>query len=135
MPSSIISINSPETKKQVTIDIKENINDTRRECYSPKKYDAVGEVLLNKRCSLKKNALYHSYLCSRCQFSGTKICSRWVNKGKIGEIVNLSLCAIFAGMKLEHETHEYNEAYLLLLSLVGIESLVTQTAADRIPLH
>ena len=49
MPSSIISINSPETEKQVIIGIKENINDTHQECYNPKKrYDAVGEVLLNK---------------------------------------------------------------------------------------
>ena len=79
-------------------------------------------------------ASYHNCLCSRCQFSGTKICSRWVNKSKVGEIVNLSFCAIFAEIK--HETNaenEYRKTYLLLLSLVGIESLVTHNAADRIP--
>ena len=45
MPSSVISINSPETKKQAINDIKENINDAHQECYSlMKKYDAVEEV-------------------------------------------------------------------------------------------
>jgi hypothetical protein len=57
-----------------------------------------------------------------------------VNEGKVGEIVNLSLCAIFAKMK--HETNaenEFRKIYLLLLSLVGIESLVTHSAANRVP--
>ena len=94
----------------------------------------LSEKSLNKRAILKKNVSYHSCLCSRCQFSRTKICPRWVNKCKVGEIVNLSLRAIFAEM--EHETNAENECrkiYLLLLSLVGIESLVTHIAADRIP--